>query len=378
MLRTAKLSLFVMTTLSLPLWGCSGDGKDPSTPSTQPTIKPLPEKLVIAHRGASAYVPEHTIAAYTKGIELGADVIEPDLVSTKDGELVTRHENEISGTTDVADRPEFADRKATKTVDGAALTGWFTEDFTLAELKTLRAKERIPEFRPDNTQHNGKYEIPTLEEVISLAQAKTKETGRTIAIYPETKHPTYFQGIGLAMEDKLLQTLDAKGYKGPDAPVFIQSFEVANLKAMRQKTDMRLVQLIGAVTAQPYDFVVAMDTRTYADMIKPDGLTEIAVYAQGLGPEKSLIIPRNADKSLGAPTTLVNDAHTAGLVVHPYTFRPENNFLPLDFQNVTEPEPSARGDGAGEITVFLKTGIDGFFTDAADLGRAALDDYLKK
>jgi glycerophosphoryl diester phosphodiesterase len=371
MLRTAKLPLFAMTSLVLALWGCGGD--EPSTPAT---IKPLPEKLVIAHRGASAYVPEHTIAAYTKGIELGADVIEPDLVSTKDGELVARHENEISGTTDVADHPEFADRMATKTIDGVELTGWFTEDFTLAELKTLRAKERIPMIRPANTQYDGQYEIPTLAEVITLAQAKTKETGRTIAIYPETKHPTYFQSIGLPLEDKLLQTLEANGYKGPDAPVFIQSFEVANLKAMRQKTDMRLVQLIGGLTAQPYDFVGAMDTRTYGDMIKPAGLAEIAGYAQGLGPEKGTIIPRNLDLSLGTPTTLVDDAHTAGLVVHPYTFRPENNFLPLDFQNGTV--PSERGDGAGEITAFLKTGIDGFFTDAADIGRSALDAYLKQ
>ena len=374
MLRITKLALFALTSLMLPLAGCSDDDEEDPTPSS--TIEPLPEKLVLAHRGASAYLPEHTIAAYTKAIELGADVIEPDLVSTKDGELVARHENEISGTTDVADHPEFADRNKTKTVDGKELTGWFTEDFTLAELKTLRAKERIPEIRPANTQHDGKYEIPTLQEVITLAQAKTKEIGRTIAIYPETKHSTYFQGIDLPLEDKLLQTLEANGYQGADAPVFIQSFEVANLKAIREKTSMRLVQLIGSATAQPYDFVVAGDARTYGDMIKPAGLTDVASYADGLGPDKSLIIPRDADNHLTTATTLVTDAHQAGLVVHPYTFRPENNFLPLDFQNGSE--PAALGDGAGEITMFLETGIDGFFTDAADIGRSALDAYLKR
>lgn len=372
MLNTTKLTLFALTSLTLVLSGCGGDDVIPDTPDT---IKPLPEKLVIAHRGASAYRPEHTVASYTKAIELGADVIEPDLVSTKDGELVARHENEISGTTDVADRPEFADRKVMKTIDGAALTGWFTEDFTLAELKTLRAKERIPQFRPDNTQYDGQFEIPTLLEVITLAQAKTKETGRTIAIYPETKHPTYFQSIGLPLEDKLLQTLEANGYKGADAPVFIQSFEVANLKAMRKKTEMRLVQLVGGATAQPYDFVVAKDARTYGDMLTPAGLAEVAGYADGLGPDKLLVIPRNADTSLGAATTLIADAHAAGLVVHPYTFRPENNFLPLNFQNGTD--PAKRGDGAAEITIYLGAGIDGFFTDAADIGRTALDAYVK-
>ena len=374
MLRITNLALLALTSLTLTLAGCGDDAADPVPPET--TIKPLPAKLVLAHRGASAYRPEHTIAAYTLAIEMGADVIEPDLVSTKDGELVARHENEISGTTDVADHAEFDDREATKMIDGVELTGWFTEDFTLAELKTLRAKERIPEFRPANTQHDGMFEVPTLQEVITLAQAKTEETGRTIAIYPETKHPTYFQSIDLPLEDKLLETLAANGYEGADAPVFIQSFEVANLKAMRAKTEMRLVQLIGGVATQPADFVVAGDTRTYADLITPAGLAEVAGYAQGLGPEKGLIIPRDADMGLTTATTLVTDAHAAGLVVHPYTFRPENNFLPTDFRNGSD--PAALGDLDGELTTFLETGIDGFFTDAADIGRSTLDAFLQR
>jgi len=375
MLRITNLALLALTSLTLTLAGCGDDdATDPVPPET--TIKPLPEKLVLAHRGASAYRPEHTIAAYTLAIELGADVIEPDLVSTKDGELVARHENEISGTTDVADHPEFADREATKMIDGVELTGWFTEDFTLAELKTLRAKERIPEFRPANTQHDGMFEVPTLQEVITLAQAKTEETGRTIAIYPETKHPTYFRSIDLPLEDKLLETLAANGYEGAGAPVFIQSFEVANLKAMRARTEMRLVQLIGGATDQPYDFVVGGDMRTYADLITPAGLAEVAGYAEGLGPEKGMIIPRDADMGLTTPTTLVTDAHAAGLVVHPYTFRPENNFLPADFRNGSD--PAALGDLDGELTTFLETGIDGFFTDASDIGRSALDAYLQR
>lgn len=334
-------------------------------------VKPLPAKLVIGHRGASALRPEHTIAAYTKAIEDGADVIEPDLVSTKDGQLVARHENEISGTTNVADKAEFAARKATKTIDGVAITGWFTEDFTLAELKTLRAKERIPAIRPENTKFDGQFEIPTLQEVIDLAKAKTQETGRTIAIYPETKHSSYFKEIDLELEPKLLKLLADNGYAGPNAAVFIQSFEVANLKKMRALTQMPLVQLIGSPTGKPYDFVLSGDTRTYADLLTPAGLAQVAVYADGLGPPKDLIIPRKPDGSLDAPTTLVSDAHAAGLIVHPYTFRPENSFLPTEFRTGTV--ASDRGNLVGELDVFLATGIDGFFTDDPAVGRVALD-----
>lgn len=363
----------VVVTSSLVLAACSDSGsKDSASPVAR--AEPLPAVLVIAHRGAPAYRPEHTIAGYTLAIEYGADVIEPDLVATKDGELVARHENEISGTTDVSEHPEFAARKATKTIDGFELTGWFTEDFTLAELRTLRARERIPAIRPDNTRYNGLYTIPTLQEVIDLAKAKTAETGRTIAIYPETKHPSYFQHIGLPLEQRLLDTLAANGYSGPDAPVFIQSFEVANLKAMRAKTDMPLVQLLSAPPARPYDFVAAGDPRGYADLITPAGLAEVATYANGIGPDKNMVIPRGSDARLLAPTALVADAHAAGLVVHPYTFRPENTFLPADFRSSAD--LTARGDAYGEITRYLQAGVDGVFSDDAFVARAAVDNFV--
>ena len=258
----------------LALAACSAPGLQRSEPALSMSIKPLPKIIVIAHRGASAYRPEHTIGSYTLAIEYGADVIEPDLVATQDGVLVARHENEISGTTDVAEHAEFAARKATKTIDGVALSGWFTEDFTLAELRTLRAKERIADIRPGNTRYNGVWQVPTFQEVIDLAKAKSIETGRTIAIYPETKHPTYFQGIGLPLEQRLLDQLAANGYAGRDAPVFIQSFEVANLKAMRAKTVLPIIQLMGAPPEQPFDAVAAGSPFGYADMITPAGLIQ--------------------------------------------------------------------------------------------------------
>lgn len=350
-----------------------------SAPTTRPpstmSIKPLPKIIVIAHRGASSYRPEHTIGSYTLAIEYGADVIEPDLVATKDGVLVARHENEISGTTDVAEHAEFAARRATKTIDGVALSGWFTEDFTLAELRTLRAKERIADIRPGNTRYNGVWQVPTFQEVIDLAKAKSIETGRTIAIYPETKHPTYFQGIGLPLEQRLLDQLAANGYAGKNAPVFIQSFEVANLKAMRAKTDLPIIQLMGAPPEQPYDAVAAGSPFGYADMITTAGLEEVARYATGIGPDKNMLIPRDAEGRLLAPTTLIAGAHAAGLLVHPYTFRPENHFLPADFRSIAD--KTARGDAFGEITRFLRAGIDGMFSDDAFVARAAVDAFLR-
>lgn len=337
----------------------------------------LPDKLVVGHRGASALRPEHTLAAYEKAIDDGADVIEPDLVSTKDGVLVARHENEISGTTDVSSKPEFAYRKTTKMIDNVAITGWFTEDFTLAELKTLRAKERIPANRPANTAYDGLYEIPTLQEVIDLAQRKSEEKKRTIGIYAETKHPSYFQSIGLPLERRLVDTLHASGYRGKKAPVFIQSFEVANLKAIRQMTELPIVQLLSA-SGKPEDFRLAGDNRTYADIASASGLFEVATYADGIGPEKNMVIPRDADNNLGKPTALVKNAHAAKLVVHPYTFRPENPFLPANLRLGDPASPSQRGNLAAELETFLATGIDGFFTDDPAIGRAALDAFPKK
>lgn len=317
--------------------------------------------IVIGHRGASGYRPEHTLEAYRLAIEQGASYIEPDLVSTKDGILVARHENEISGTTDVASRPEFAARQMTKTIDGVSVTGWFTEDFTLAELKTLRAKERIPAIRPGNTVYDGLFEVPTLQEVIDLAQAQSLALGRTIGIYPETKHPTYFDSIGLSLEEPLVALLDANGYSSPTSPVFIQSFEVANLVELNSLTDVPLVQLINA-GGRPYDFVVAGDPRTYADLATATGLTDISLYANGVGVNKNLIFPRDAGQNLLPPTSLIGDAHNAGLIVHGWTFRNENVFLPANFQ----------GNPQGEMLAFLEQGMDGFFTDFPDTGVRAV------
>ncbi len=370
--KTLRLAATASLFLAL-LCACGGDNDNDDGGEDTAATTPLPAIVVVGHRGASAYRPEHTLAAYELAIEYGADIIEPDLVPTRDGELVARHENEISGTTDVAEHPEFADRRTTKTIDGTSLTGWFTEDFTLAELRTLRAIERIPGVRPDNTRYNGLYPVPTLQEVIDLARRATEQTGRTIALYIETKHPTYFQSIGLPLEPRLLELMNANGYTSADSPAFLQSFETANLKAMRPLTSLRLVQLMSAPPARPYDFVAAGDARGYADLITPAGLAEVASYAQGIGPEKSMVIPRNADATLAEPTALVANAHAANLIVHPYTFRPENNFLPADFRSNSD--PAARGDAYGEILRFLQAGVDGVFSDDPFVARAAVDAY---
>ncbi|MEJ3746008.1 glycerophosphodiester phosphodiesterase [Actinomycetes bacterium KLBMP 9797] len=321
------------------------------------------EPIVIGHRGASGYRPEHTLEAYRVAIAMGADYIEPDLVATKDGALVARHENEISGTTDVAARPEFAARKTTKTIDGNAVTGWFTEDFTLAELKTLRAKERLPLVRPTNTVFDGRFEIPTLQEVIDLARTEGRKRGRTVGIYPETKHPTYFQSIGLPLEEPLVAVLRRNGLAGKKAPVFIQSFETANLRKLASLVEVRLVQLMDA-TGRPYDFAVAGDPRTYADLAKPAGLKWISGYADGIGANKNLIAPG------GVPTTLVRDAHRYGLIVHAWTFRAENQFMAAPFRLGTD--PNARGDIIAEYTLFFGLGLDGVFADHPDTAVAAL------
>ncbi len=333
--------------------------------------------IVIGHRGASGYRPEHTLAAYELAIEMGADYIEPDLVSTKDGVLIARHENEISGTTDVADRPEFSDRRTTKIIDGQEITGWFTEDFTLKEIKTLRAKERIPQLRPGSAQYDGQFEIPTLQEVIDLAKRKSAETRRTVGIYPETKHPTYFDSIDLSLEEPLVATLRANRLDSAYAPVFIQSFETANLKELNETIDVPLVQLFDASDAQPYDFVASGNSRTYGDLLTPQGLAEIAEYADGIGPWKRLIIPAetvdengdgqpddlngdgeisDADRRLQEPTSLVDDAHAAGLLVHPYTFRNEDFYLAKDYN----------GDPQQEYEQFFRLGVDGLFSDNPD------------
>lgn len=323
------------------------------------------QPLVIAHRGASGDRPEHTLAAYELAIDQGADLIEPDLVPTRDGVLVARHENEISGTTDVASRPEFAARKVTKTIDGVPMTGWFTEDFTLAELKRLRARERLPQLR--STAFDGQFEVPTLKEILALVKRKEATARRRIGLYPETKHPSYFASIGLPLEKPLIADLTAAGYRDKRDPVFIQSFEIDNLRRLNTMTDLRLVQLIGGLDSGPAD----RSGIGYATMVTPLGLKAIAAYADGIGPEKSAVIPRDAAGKLAAPTRLVADAHAAGLVVHPYTFRKENYFLPADYK--VGADPRAAGDLAGEVCAFLKAGVDGVFSDNPGIAVSARD-----
>jgi glycerophosphoryl diester phosphodiesterase len=320
--------------------------------------------IVIGHRGSPAYRPEHTIASYTLAIEMGADYIEPDLVFTKDGQLVARHEPDIGATTNVADHPEFASRQTTRTIDGTVFANtWFTFDFTLAELKTLRAKERLPLVRPQNTALDGLFEIPTFQEVIDLAKAKG------VGIYPETKHPTFLQSLGFSYDAPLLGTLRRNGLDRPGAKVFIQSFEVGNLQRLRRETRLPLIQLIDSSGA-PADFVASGDPRTYDDLVTPQGLAEIATYADGIGPDKSRIVAGNsAGNPLGQPTTLVRDAHRVGLLLHPFTFRPENNFLAADFRvgNPSSPEYlHARGDQPAELALYYQLGVDGLFADNAD------------
>jgi len=351
------------------------------------------QPLVVGHRGAAGYLPEHTLEGYTLAIEQGANAIEPDLVSTKDGVLVARHEPMLSGTTDVSAHAEFAARKSTKSVDGIATTDWFVGDFTLAELKTLGARI-APATRPQG--NDGKFKIPTLQEIIELAKAKSKEKGRDIAIYPETKHPTFHIEQGLPLEDKLVKALNDAGWNGKEAPVFVQSFEPGSLKALRAKgLKVRMVQLIDAdwvdfKTGQltfaapwdrPYDWTKAGDTRLYSAMVTPAGLAEIKSYADGIGPWKPYIASLKAEKDMNgdgkidwtdassmAPGSLVADAHKAGLFVHAYTFRNEKGSLAHDFG----------GDPQKEYLLYYRTGIDGLFSDFPDTAVAARAAYLKE
>lgn len=289
-------------------------------------------------------------------IGMGADFIEPDLVSTKDGVLIARHENEISETTGVAEHPEFASRRATKRIDGREVTGWFSEDFTLAEIKTLRARERLP-FRDQG--FNGRFEVPTFQEVLDLARRKSAETGQMIGVYPETKKPTYFRSIGLPLEEPLLAALEGWG-----AAVYIQSFETGNLKELRKRTDLPLIQLLD-VEGRPWDFTVAGDGRTYRDLATPEGLAEIAAYADGIGPNKRLIVPVDGEGRPQPPTTLVADAHRAGLLVHPWTFRSDGRFLASEYD----------GDPEREYEQFFEVGVDGVFSDFPETAARARDSW---
>ncbi|WP_327131370.1 glycerophosphodiester phosphodiesterase [Streptomyces sp. NBC_01343] len=333
----------------------------------------LPVPLVIGHRGACGYRPEHTLGSYQLALDLGADVVEQDLVPTKDGHLVCRHENEIGGTTDVADHPGFASRRTTKSIDGVAVTGWFTEDFTLAELKTLRAKERIPAVRQRNTLYDGRWDVPTFEEVLRWADREGKRRGRRVWLHVETKHPTYFRSLGLGLEEPLAKLLRRYGRDGLGAPLFLQSFEPSSIQRLSRLVSAPRVVLLSAAGTRPWDFEQAKDPRTVSDLVKPEGLKWIAGFAQGIGPTMDLILPRDAAGKLGAPTTLVKDAHARGLVLHPYTARNENTFLPAEYRKGTD--PNAYGDAFGAFKTYFEQGIDGIFTDNADTGLLAAEAF---
>lgn len=358
------------------------------------------QPLVVAHRGASGYLPEETMEAYSRAVELGADVIEMDLLITKDGVLVARHDPNLAISTDVASHPEFAARKKTMKVDGETQTGWFIQDFTLAEVKTLGGISTDAE-RPQ--QFNGKFKVVTFQEILDFQKLKTRETGRAIAIYPETKNPTWFRDMGLPLEDKLIAMINAAGLNSKTAPIYVQSFEPGSLKYMKSKgLNTKLIQLIdgdgidmktGAMTYaipvdRPYEWAKAGDARTFSAMVTPAGLAEIKTYADGIGPWKRYIISikgtmgadgkpvdvnkdgkiNDADATSITPTTLVADAHKAGLFVHPFTFRNENRRLPIDYA----------GDPKNEYLAYYRLGVDGVFTDFTDTAIAARTTYMRE
>lgn len=348
-------------------------------PSVQPadrshvTERHPSRPLVFSHRGASGYRPEHTAGAYELAVQQGADYIEPDLVMTKDGVLVDRHEPEIGGTTDVADHPEFADRRTTKKLDGTPVTGWFVEDFTLAEIKTLRAKERLPELRDESAMYDGRYEVLTFEETLKLRRQLSKETGRRIGIIPEIKHSTYLHEQGLDPEAELTRLVRKYHLNRRNAPMWTQSFELTNLKDLRDNHGYR-ANLTFLTTAKggPYDLVG--DGTTYAELTTAGSLRELSRWIDGIGPEKAQVIPRRADGTLGEPTSLVDDAHDAGLLVTPWTFRAENSFLPTDYRVGTD--PARFGRAIDEARVYMEADVDGVFCDQPDVCVEARKDYL--
>ena len=378
MMKKTLLATGLVTLLS----ACNNDNNDYSFEVEKENYKE-PRIIVVGHRGASALRPEHTLESYQKAIDDGADFIEPDLVSTKDGVLVARHENEISGTTNISTLTQFADRKKTKIIDGVELTGWFTEDFTLNELNQLKARERIPALRPNNVQYNDKFNIPTLEQIIELAEKNYKNTGKIVGLYIETKHPTYFQQQNLSLEDLLLKTLAKYSYTRDIAPIYLQSFEVTNLKYFKDQLTLhktlkhaKIIQLYDEKSMRPADFVAQNINTTYADMATAQGLKNVATYANGVGPWKPYIF----NESYTAPSSFVTDAHAVNLKVHPYTFRPENNFLAPNLKCSTATTDASKRCETGankEFEMYFKAGVDGVFTDDPALGRKAVDAYLK-
>jgi glycerophosphoryl diester phosphodiesterase len=330
---------------------------------------------VFGHRGASALRPEHTLASYAKAIADGADYIEPDLCCTKDGVLIARHENNIIGTTDVAKRTEFAGRKTEKVIDGQKQTGWFVEDFTLAELKQLRAIERLPQFRPQNAAMDGEFDVPTWQEIVDFTAAEAATRGRAIGLVPELKHSTYFNSIGLPLEDRFVAGLGQHAYLRR-APIGIQSFEIANLRLLRAKlgrpANIRLMQLVEPGAGKPADVVAGGAGPSYAEMVTPPGLSEVARYADVIAPPVRAIIPLDPDGRLGKPSAIVADAHKAGLTVTIWTFRPENYFLAANFKDANGDAARNEAGSVAEMRTYIATGIDGFFSDDPGLGRRAL------
>lgn len=364
------LNLFIVT-------ACSYHTNHPSFNTTQNfelSRFTEPKIIVIGHRGASALRPEHTLAAYQKAIEDGADFIEPDLVITRDGYLIARHENNITQTTNVSELSQFKNRKTTKIIDGEPHTGWFTEDFTLSEIKQLKARERIPNIRKNNTIYNDQFEIPTLDEIIQLTADHYKKTGKVIGLYIETKHPSYFQHINLPLEDRLLNTLEKHPYSQNISPIYLQSFEVKNLKYLHKQlnnnhaiANVQTVQLFASPTESPADFVIDQVNMTYADLATPQGLAQISEYAQGVGPSKSYIIDTS-----GLATNFVSHAHAQNLKVHPYTFRPENQYLAKNLQCQLPSNARCESGSIAEVKLFLHAGVDGIFIDDPKLGRQAV------
>jgi glycerophosphoryl diester phosphodiesterase len=331
---------------------------------------------VFGHRGACALRPEHTLASYAQAIVDGADYIEPDLVCTRDGVLVARHENNLTETTDVSLRPEFSARRTGKTIDGVTEEGWFVEDFSLAELKRLRAIERIPAIRPGNTAYDGQFQVPTWDEIVEFVAAASATHGRAIGLIPELKHSTYFARIGLPLEDRFAQSLDAHSHTQTH-PLEVQSFEVDNLRALRRRLgrrpNLRLMQLVGGGSMPlPADTIAAGQGPSYAQMLTPAGLREVASYADVVAPPSRLLIPWGPDQRLLAPTRVIADAHDAGLLVHTWTFRPENRFLPAEFRSSAGDNTRHEAGSMAEIRAYVDAGIDGFFTDDPAVGVAAL------
>ena len=368
----SRRQMMTMSGAAMIAASAGGRAMGASLPGTLRVDKPL----VFGHRGCPALRPEHTLASYAKAIADGADYIEPDLVATKDGVLVVRHENNIAETSNVAGHPEFAGRKTTKTVDGQAMTGWFTEDFTLAELKTLRATERLGAVRPESMGYDGEFQIPTFDEVIDFTASEAAARGRVIGLVPEIKHSSYFARIGLPLEDRVLAALAAHDYTLKN-PVEIQSFETANLKYLRGKIgrppNVKLMQLFDEFQTMPADVVAAGRAMTYGDMASPQGLAAVAAYADVAAPWSRSVWPLDDKGNLGKPTSFVSDAHDAGLLVRLYTFRPENRFLPADLRSEAGENARNEAGSIAEIQRYLALGIDGFFTDDPALGRRAVD-----